>query len=235
MIGLHAQVGFTEPAFTGFEQVSRSAPRIGVSFDFSDGLVGKVSDATARLDLFESAMAGGELIQLPRGDDWAIHFPGRCRLLPRECPRAILESGPAEFLNPGSSRVRWGASVLMMSNEVSDGGNILQKGLSVSGTQFKLQIDGLQGRPSCAISGDQGRYLAISYIGIADGGWHALECERTRDLLTLYVDGERRADTPIPSTLSIVNNDPLRIGGKGHGPFNDQFHGTIDDVFVEIG
>jgi hypothetical protein len=28
---------------------------------------------------------------------------------------------------------------------------------------------------------------------------------------------------------------PLRIGGKGAGPGNDQYHGDVDDVFVRRG
>ena len=36
-------------------------------------------------------------------------------------------------------------------------------------------------------------------------------------------------------TLAIANDLPLRLGGKGIGPDNDQFHGALDAVFVEIG
>jgi hypothetical protein len=32
-----------------------------------------------------------------------------------------------------------------------------------------------------------------------------------------------------------VNDDPLRIGGKGTSANNDQFHGALDDIFVSIG
>ncbi|GIH05875.1 hypothetical protein Rhe02_39420 [Rhizocola hellebori] len=205
-----------------------------IHFDFSQGLGGPVAESGQQLALVEAVEAGGSLIQMPRGDGWAVHFPGRCHLDPQECPRAILESGPAGILNPGIRAVRWGASVQMMVNETSDGGNVLQKGLADSGTQFKLQVDGLEGRPSCAVAGPEGKFLALSPTGIADGKWHQLLCERNDDQLTLYVDGQWAAAIPVPVGLSIVNNAPLRLGGKGHGAYNDQFHGTLDDVFVEI-
>jgi hypothetical protein len=208
--------------------------RTRVYFDFSQGLGGPVAESQEQLALVEAAEAGGSLIQMPRGEGWAIHFPGRCHLEPKECPRAILESGPAGILNPGTRAVRWGASAQMMVNETSEGGNVLQKGQADSGTQFKLQVDGLEGHPSCAVAGAEGKFLALSPIGIADGKWHNLLCERNKAQLTLYVDGQRVAGVAVPEELSIVNNAPLRLGGKGHGAYNDQFHGTLDDVFVEI-
>jgi hypothetical protein len=215
-------------------QKAEMAWRTRVHFDFSQGLGGPVTESLGQLALVEAAEAGGSLVQLPRGDGWAVHFPGRCYVDPKHCPRAILESGPAGILNPGTRAVRWGASVQMMGNETSDGGNILQKGLSDSGTQFKLQVDGLKGRPSCVVVGAEGKFLALSREPIADGKWHDLACERNNSQLILYVDGKRIAETPVPAQLSIVNNAPLRLGGKGHGAYNDQFHGTIDDVFVEV-
>jgi hypothetical protein len=51
----------------------------------------------------------------------------------------------------------------------------------------------------------------------------------------LFVDGQLRAAVTVPATLSIVNADPLRLGGKGIGPGNDQFHGELDDVYVTVG
>lgn len=206
----------------------------GIHFDFAEGVTGPLTDPTGRLTLREVTMASGQLIQMPRGEGWAIHFPARCSLDPRDCPRAILESGPAGFLNPGTRNMRWGAEVMLMSNETSDGANVLQKGLSAAGTQYKLQIDGYDARPSCVLAGEVGKYIALSPRGIADGKWHELLCERRSSWLTLYVDSQPIAELWIPPDLSIVNDSPLRLGGKGHGPYNDQFHGTMDDVFVEI-
>ncbi|WP_020522782.1 LamG domain-containing protein [Catelliglobosispora koreensis] len=212
-----------------------AAARIDVYFDFANGITGEIWDRGRQLQLREDAMQGGELIQLPRGDDWAVHFPFVCDVTPRDCPRVILESAQAGLLNPGTQPIYWGASVQMMMNEKSDGANVMQKGLSVDGTQYKLQVDGLEGRPSCAITTPNGRYVALSREGVADGTWHSLACARNGSVLTLFIDGREARVASVPIELSIENDHPLRIGGKGHGPYNDQFHGTIDDVFVSIG
>lgn len=214
---------------------SAAEPVQSVHFDFAEGVTGPIEDLNHRLTLYEKTEASGALIQLPHEPDFAVHFPLSCDLQPKQCPRAILESGPAGFLNPGDRAIIWGASVLMMPNETSDGGNILQKGLFETGTQYKLQVDGAQARPSCVIAGQGKKYLALSWSAIADGKWHQLRCARQKDLLSLYVDGLRKAEVSVPSDLSISNDSPLRLGGKGDGPYNDQFHGSIDDVFVEIG
>lgn len=218
-------------------QPSREAAewRVRVHFDFAHGITGPVADLSGRLTLFERTMGGGALIQMPRGDEWAVHFPNLCGdNRPKDCPRAILESGPADFLNPGTNNFRWGASVLMLPNETSDGSNVLQKGLSMSGSQFKLQVDGSQGRPSCVLNGNEGKFVALSPEPITDSRWHDLICDRTNSQLTLYVDGWRKAEAIIPVGLSIVNDRPLTIGGKGQGPHNDQFHGTLDNAFVVV-
>lgn len=209
--------------------------RTQIFFDFSAGVTGEIWDQSHQIELRESAMETGALIQLPHGDDWAVHFPMLCDLSPRSCPRVILESGPADLLNPGDRPMRWGASVQVMPNERAEGSNVVQKGLSASGTQYKLQVDGWDGRPSCVISGGLGIHVAHTRQGIADGTWHRLACERDGSVLSLFVDDVNVGNTVIPPDLSIVNDHPLRIGGKGHGPFNDQFHGTVDDVFVDIG
>jgi hypothetical protein len=44
----------------------------------------------------------------------------------------------------------------------------------------------------------------------------------------LFVDAELRASTAILDQLSIVNPDPLRLGGKGIGPWNDRFRGLLE-------
>jgi hypothetical protein len=69
---------------------------------------------------------------------------------------------------------------------------------------------------------------------VADGRWHQVECSRSDALLTVAVDGKLKGRSAIPSSLSIVNADPLCIGGKGTGANNDQFAGAIDDVFVTL-
>lgn len=226
-------VPFQEPAFTSVEV---GQPQTVVRFGFSDE---SLADESSQLVLQPVAMADGQVTLVSRDPGWAVEFPPVCEVSPGACPRAILESGPAPWLNPGNRPVRWGASVRLESGQVSEGSNVMQKGLSASGTQFKLQVDGWAGRPSCVMAGQVGQlheiYRALAAQGIADGQWHELRCERHATALWLLIDGQRASETAIPPSLSIVNESPLRLGGKGVGPFNDQFHGAVDDVFIEIG
>jgi hypothetical protein len=50
----------------------------------------------------------------------------------------------------------------------------------------------------------------------------------------MTVDGFPRGIRHLPAGLSIANDHPLTIGGKGRTPNNDQFAGEIDTVFVTI-
>lgn len=207
-----------------------------VRFEFTDG---SLADAGGRLVLRSAATVGGELTLVPREDDWAVGFPAVCGSTPKECPRVILESDQVDWLNPGTRRLSWGASVQMAAHQVSDGANIVQKGLSAFGTQFKLQIDGGAGHPSCVMAGELDGahriFRVLSSRGIADGAWHEIECERDGATLRLLIDGQVDREATVPATLSIVTDLPLRVGGKGIGLDNDQFHGLLDNVFVEIG
>ena len=78
-------------------------------------------------------------------------------------------------------------------------------------------------------------HLLKAGTGVADGQWHMIECARSGTELSIIVDGRKAGRQDIPAGLSIVNSEPLRIGGKGTGVNNDQFHGAIDDVRVVVG
>ncbi|MFG2038834.1 LamG-like jellyroll fold domain-containing protein [Dactylosporangium sp. NPDC048998] len=149
-------------------------------------------------------------------------------------PPSSLPRGPAGFLNPGRAEFGYGASVLIRSDETSKGANVMQKGFSIGDSQFKLQVDGVAGRPSCVIvgTGSPTIFVALASRSVADGRWHRIACSRGNALLTVAVDGAEVGRTAIPSSLSIVNDDPLSIGGKGTSANNDQFVGVIDDVYV---
>ncbi|MET7417926.1 LamG-like jellyroll fold domain-containing protein [Dactylosporangium sp. NPDC005555] len=206
----------------------------GIRYSFDSGIIGPVLDGAGRLPL-RVRKAGGDLSTVPHNGGLAVRFPQPCEHYGAEsCARAILQSGPAEFLNPGQGAFTYGASVLVAPDETSKGANVLQKGFSVGGSQFKLQVDGAAGRPSCVIVGTSGPtiYVALASLTVADGRWHQIECSRSDALLTVAVDGRIKGRSPIPSSLSIVNPDPLCIGGKGTSANNDQFIGAIDDVFV---
>ncbi|GAB3867252.1 LamG-like jellyroll fold domain-containing protein [Dactylosporangium cerinum] len=230
------------PAAPGVEAVHPAAPppvthaAPGVRYTFDGGIAGQVQDGSGRLPL-RVRKAGGELSAVPHGGGLAVRFPQRCEHYGAEsCARAILQSGPAEFLNPGQGAFTYGASVLVTPDETSKGANVIQKGFSVGDSQFKLQVDGVAGHPSCVIVGTAGPaiYVALASLTVADGRWHRVECSRSDALLTVAVDGKLKGRLAIPSSLSIANADPLCIGGKGTSPNNDQFAGAIDDVFVTL-
>ncbi|MEU4557248.1 LamG domain-containing protein [Actinoplanes sp. NPDC023936] len=208
-----------------------------VAYGFDDGVRRPIADRNGRHVLRPLGQNGGTLRLVPQGRGLAVDYPERCTL-PRErdCPRAILEGFRDDTLNPGRRPVRYGASVLMTHADLADGANVLQKGYSVGGiSQFKLQVDHRQGRPSCVIAGQSARiYRAEPLLDVADGTWHALECRRTPNRLLMIVDGILRAWVAIPPLLTIANAEPLRVGGKGAAPGNDQFAGAIDNVFVSI-
>ncbi|WP_344616724.1 LamG-like jellyroll fold domain-containing protein [Dactylosporangium salmoneum] len=179
--------------------------------------------------------AGGELAMVPHDGGLAVRFPPRCAHYGApSCPRAILQSGPVGFLNPGRGAFTYGASVLVGPDETSKGANVVQKGFSVGDSQFKLQVDGEAGRPSCVIvgTGSDTIFVALASRSVADGRWHRIACARGNALLTVAMDGVEVGRTAIPSSLSIANDDPLCIGGKGTSANNDQFVGVIDDVYV---
>lgn len=177
------------------------------------------------------AAAGGVIRTEPHDGGRAIRFPARCR--EDSCPRAILE-GPTT-LNPGTRPLSFGAAVKMAPTDTADGANIVQKGYSVGGvTQYKLQVDGVAGNPSCVLASKNQIYRIIAPVRVADGRWHRLDCRRTGPMLAVHVDGLPWAILLVPANLSIVNTVPLRIGGKSVKPDNDQYAGALDDVYVSI-
>jgi hypothetical protein len=182
------------------------------------------------------AAAGGAVQTEPHGGGRAVRFPAPCPDYgDPACPRVILETSFAA--NPGTAPLRFGATVRLAATETSNGENVLQKGFSHGHSQFKLQIDGSGGQPSCVLVGTSSPRIHVVTAGasVADGQWHTVECARVGTALTVFVDGAAAGRADVPAGLSIVNNDPLRIGGKGTSANNDQFHGALDDVFVSIG
>ena len=230
---------FESPPATATANVSgqpaaRPTAAVGVRYGFDQGL-DAVHSLEGRLSLRPRVAAGGKLATTPHGTGLAVRFPRPCAKYGAErCQRAILQSGPADFLNPGTAPFRYGASVLLAPSETSKGANVVQKGFSVHDAQFKLQVDGIEGRPSCVVVGTSSPsiYVALSSISVANSQWHQIECTRSSSVLTISVDGKSYGQVGIPPSLSIVNNDPLCIGGKGTSPNNDQFAGAVDDVFV---
>lgn len=186
-------------------------------------------------DLSPVSRYGGAFTTVPHDGGKALAFPPPCRREP--CPRIALRAATTTELNPGRRPIRYGASVRLAPDQTTDGENVMQKGYSVRGSQYKLQIDGVAGRPSCVLVDDRHPriHAAISSAGIADDRWHTLECRRAGPHLSILVDGAVRGRATLPADLSINNRLPFSIGGKGSYADNDQFQGILDEVWVTIG
>ena len=178
---------------------------------------------------------GGRVRPVAHGPGTALAFPGKCER--RACPHVALQSSNSPSLNPGNRNIAFGADVLLPPGQTSKGQNILQKGYSRTSSQYKLQIDGAAGRPSCVLVDvrQPGIRIARSSVSIATGRWHTVRCQRARTQLDIYVDGVLRGRTTIPAGLTVANNRPLSIGAKGAYHDNDQFNGSLDNVWVRIG
>jgi hypothetical protein len=201
-----------------------------VVFAFDDGLPPTLAARTAE---------GGQVTLVAHGAGKAVAFPPPCAHYEGpECPRVALEAPDSAGLNPGSHDLTWGAALLIAPNQTTPGSNIVQKGSSVGGRgQFKLQVDGFAGHPSCVLTntGSTGPiYVAKAAASVADSRWHAVRCARHGASLTVSIDGVESGRTTVPESLSVVNDETVRIGGKGASPNNDQFAGTLDDVFIDI-
>ncbi len=205
------------------------------SYNFDTTIAdGTFDDGSGKGHLLRSVVRNGGAITLtPHGNGQAAVFPPRCT--GAACPRIVLQATDVPDLNPGTTPLRYGAAVLMGRAEGSAPENILQKGYATGG-QYKLQVDGISGKPSCGISGTTTAtvYLARSRTSIADGQWHGLECRRDGATLSIVVDDQVQATAPIPADLSVVTAQPFSIGGKGVGEDNDQFHGSVDDVWIQV-
>ena len=197
---------------------------------------GTFDDGSGHGHLLRAVVRNGATITMtPHGPGQALTFPPKCTGV--TCPRLVLQAADTPDLNPGAGALRYGAGVLLAPAETGSGENVLQKGYSTGGGQYKLQVDGVSGKPSCGMSDKDATklYLARSRTSIADGSWHSIECRRTGPTLSILVDDQMQASAAIPETLSVVSAQPFSLGGKGVGVNNDQFHGSIDDVWIHVG
>ena len=165
----------------------------------------------------------------------SARFPSPCS--GSSCPKAIVEV-PSGGLLMGTAPFEWGARVRLPQGSTSAGENLVQKGLYTDPAgQWKLQVDGSAGRPSCVVSGyrEDGSFQRVTVAAsmtVADGAWHHVLCRRSRTGVSVLVDGQvrgRQAMRPV----RLVSDAPVRVGGKGVQPDdNDQFFGTLDEVVV---
>ena len=86
--------------------------------------------------------------------------------------------------------------------------------------------------------------------GIADGKWHKIVCQiedketsgRLQDRLSILIDGRTNNYKDYAQIGAIANGAPVTVGAKWlpmpgdpkRRQVNDQFHGTLDDVFFRL-
>ncbi|MEV4348465.1 LamG-like jellyroll fold domain-containing protein [Actinoplanes sp. NPDC049596] len=224
-------------AFTGMTPREKAGPTTGpvASYNFDTTIAdGTFDDGSGHGHLLRAVMRdGGKVAMTPHAAGQALSFPPGCA--GEACPKLVLQAADTADLNPGDKPLRYGATVRAGTSRTSQ--NILQKGVAGAGGQYKLQMDGATGKPSCVLTGRDGgaSYVARSRESILDDDWHILECRRTGPTLAVVVDDRVQATSAVPESLSIVSGQPFSLGGKGVGRNNDQFHGSLDDVWIHIG
>ncbi|WP_459972673.1 LamG-like jellyroll fold domain-containing protein [Nocardioides pyridinolyticus] len=197
------------------------ALRLSISFDGGDrGAV--LSGNGGTVDLVPGAPGRG----------LAAAFPERCTAA-SGCPRALVEVAPDPSLGPGARSFTYGASIWLAADQTTSGANVVQQGrFGSSDGQWKLQVDGAAGRPSCVIRSAAGEVVVRSSVSVADSEWHHVTCRRDAEGVSIEVDGT--ADRAAVPTGLVGGSAPIRIGSPGVAEGDDQFHGRIDDVFLEV-
>ena len=229
------------PAATSLAQAA-AGPVTVARYTFDTGTVGggKIADRSGR----------GSALTVRRADGGSIHFNGTtsdkyaaftapCRETAATCPRVLLEGTDDADLDPGTRLFRWGATVRLTKAQVTDSSNVMQKGVSDTDSQWKMQIGATQGKAQCVVVGTGSTrpeaHIVRSTVGVADNKWHDVMCQRSGTSLTVYIDGAARGRVTIPATLSISNSLPLRVGGPNFHTRSDMYHGLLDDVYARLG
>jgi hypothetical protein len=163
-------------------------------------------------------------------------------------------SDPDE-LDPGDRPFRFGAVVRVdkqsesaSAGSTDNGNNVIQKGLYVDPSQYKLQVD--HGHASCRVAGSGGSLSVRSRAKARPGVWYRLTCARSDGSLAitvsaLKVGGTKRLDHRVVSgatgQVGTAGESPyLSVGAKvvrrGSIPTTstDQFNGLVRSVFVRI-
>lgn len=185
----------------------------------------------------QGSNGGTIVIETPGYEGQGVRFPAVC--VGTTCPKAAITAADSAALNPGTALFSFGARVRVTLAELSadHGSNLVQKGLSTS-PQWKLQLDdAATGKPSCVVrtTGGASAVIVKSSVGIADGTWHKVTCQRTSTTLTILIDNVARGSAVLASTYDInPAGQPLTIGAKSVGNNNDQFHGALDDVYFNL-
>jgi hypothetical protein len=155
-----------------------------------------------------------------------------------DCLRGVLEVESAIGLDVGDADFSYGAHVRLSQDDLRDGTNIVQKGYSTGGFgQWKLQIDDDRGRPECILVGTGGEVVqrVKADRSVSDSQWHAVECRRDSEAITILIDGVTAGRIVPEKRLIISPETPIRVGGKNLKLGSDPYFGELDDVFLQVG
>jgi hypothetical protein len=208
------------------------------TFDAGATAAGRIAENSGRgLPLTVRAADRGAVRFVAAKTGRYVAFPAACAKGARTCPRALLEAPNDADLNPGVRTFTWGATIAVSKSMVVGSSNVMQKGVSTTDSQWKLQLGATRGPAQCVVvgRGTTRAYIVRSSVPVADGAWHRVACQRAGAALTVFVDGVNRGRVAIPATLSITNTLPLRIGGPNFTTTSDMFHGYLDDAYAVLG
>jgi hypothetical protein len=217
-----------------------AAPVVVARYDFDAGASasGRIAEKSGRGVplLIRTADRGSVRFSAAKTGKY-VRLPLRCAAGATTCPRALLEGRDDADLDPGTRAFRWGATVLVPKSQLAGSSNVMQKGVATTESQWKMQIGESHGRAQCVVvgRGSTTNYLIRSSVVVADGKWHSVLCRRSGGSLSISVDGVARGKVTIPSTLSISNDKPLRIGGPNFNTSSDMYHGCLDNVYAALG
>ncbi len=238
-LALLAATGLVLPA-TPALAAPATAPTLVARWTFDAGAVdGKVADTSGRGQSLTTRTAdqGAVRYETATPSGRYVSFPDACAINATTCPRALYETPSVAGLNPGTRLFRWSARMQLTKAQLTGSANVMQKGVAGTSSQWKLQIGKTNGRAQCVVlgTGSSTVYIARSAATVADGQWHKVLCQRSGTTLSVVIDDKAAGQTTIPSTLSISNTLPLRIGGPNFNTKTDMYHGRLDDVYAELG
>lgn len=182
----------------------------------------------------------------------AARFPDRDEVAEGSLAVLNVTQSAQDTLAPGQDDFQFGVDVMYPEGAAGDttgddGDNLMQRGLFGDKGQYKLQVD--HGFPACRMAGTEGVALVKADSDLASQQWYRLVCQRTDDMLTLFV-GEIDPDANTVAwtswalrgaTGSIDPGEPaeaVSIGGKLNvnggivEDAPDQFSGVLDNGFV---
>jgi len=194
----------------------------------------------------------GAIGAAPVGDRWAIDYP-RFRKDDARYPRAVLRvtsTGPQDELDPAGRDLVWGADIRIdrasAGNDVDNGDNIVQRGLSGDPAFFKAELD--NDRAACTVTGRGGTLVVRASEYVRPGRWYRVRCSLAGNQLAVFVtelgdDGPgrsyaSRAEGRVGTIAFRDPTTPLAVGGKiGHDgrivrSATDQFNGLVLDPYL---